>query len=372
MISTDDRIRASIAEQASEWFVANDAGPLDAQESAALVSWLKASPLHIEEFLRVSAIARDLGEACTDPEHSLEALVERARAEDDSIVPSFWSRVSALLRGSPSRRWQTAAVLATVALASLALLLLWSLRPSANISVPDDVTTLHYETRHGEQLTRVLADHSVLHLNTDSAVTVRYSKTNRIVILASGEADFEVAHESGRGFRVFARSAEVVDLGTRFDVRLEDSSTRVTVIEGRVAVRPSGPANQNSPATQFVQLAAGQQLNVTAGEWPAAPVAVDVKRATAWLHRQISFEREPLERVAAEFNRYIPKPIEITTPTLRNLQVSGVFETDDMEAFVAFLRSLDGVRVEETATRIVVSQEAASRGIHSQLTAEPR
>ena len=39
---------------------------------------------------------------------------------------------------------------------------------------------------------------------------------------------------------------------------------------------------------------------------------------------------------------------------------------------VAFLRSLDGVRVEETATRIVVSQEAASRGIHSQLTAEPR
>jgi transmembrane sensor len=121
-----------------------------------------------------------------------------------------------------------------------------------------------------------------------------------------------------------------------------------------------------------VQVAAGQQLSVTEGEWPAAPVAADVKRAAAWLHRQISFEREPLERVAAEFNRYVPKPIEITTPALRSLQVSGVFKTDDTEAFIAFLRSLDGVRVEVTATRIVVSQEAASRGIHLQLTAEPR
>jgi transmembrane sensor len=66
------------------------------------------------------------------------------------------------------------------------------------------------------------------------------------------------------------------------------------------------------------------------------------------------FEQEPLERVAAEFNRYAPKPIEIVTPVLRNLQISGVFATDNPEAFVAFLRSLKDVRIEETATRIRV------------------
>jgi transmembrane sensor len=91
--------------------------------------------------------------------------------------------------------------------------------------------------------------------------------------------------------------------------------------------------------------------------WPAAPIAVDVERATAWLHRQILFEHEPLERVAAEFNRYTPKPIEIVSPALQHLEISGVFATDDTEAFIAFLRSLEGVRVEVTTTRIRVSQD---------------
>jgi len=46
----------------------------------------------------------------------------------------------------------------------------------------DGITALHFETRHGEQLTRRLADNSVVHLNTDSAVTIRYGKTERLVI----------------------------------------------------------------------------------------------------------------------------------------------------------------------------------------------
>ena len=104
-----------------------------------------------------------------------------------------------------------------------------------------------------------------------------------------------------------------------------------------------------------MQLSADQQIRVAEGEWPATPVAVDAQRATAWLHRQIVFDREPLERVAAEYNRYTQKPIEITTPALRNLQISGVFATDDPEAFIAFLRSLKGVRVEVTPTQIRVS-----------------
>jgi transmembrane sensor len=110
-------------------------------------------------------------------------------------------------------------------------------------------------------------------------------------------------------------------------------------------------------STRFVQLVAGQQISVSEGAWPALPGAVDAQRSTAWLHRQITFDRQPLERVASEFNRYTSKPIEIATPELRNLEISGVFTTDDTEAFIAFLRSLQGVRVEVTATHIRVSRD---------------
>ena len=100
MISNEEQVRAAIAEQAGEWFVANDEGPLDAQDSAALAAWLKTSPVHIEEFLGVSAIARDLKEARTDPEYSLEAILARARAEDDAAVQPLWPRVIDAVRGT--------------------------------------------------------------------------------------------------------------------------------------------------------------------------------------------------------------------------------------------------------------------------------
>ena len=106
-----------------------------------------------------------------------------------------------------------------------------------------------------------------------------------------------------------------------------------------------------------MQLVANQQISVAQGQWPATPTAVDAQRATAWLHRQIVFEHEPLEQVAAEFNRYALKPIEITAPELRNLEVSGIFSTDDPEEILAFLRSLEGVRVDVTATQIRVSRK---------------
>jgi transmembrane sensor len=356
MNSNEEQIRAAIAEQASEWLVANDEGPLKACDSAALAAWLKTSPVHVEEFLGVSVLARDMRALGADPDFSVDSVVESARAEAASSVRPLWPRVVTPKRGISSRRWVPAiASLAAVVLVSLGLVSLWNAGFFAPASAPGEAP-VRYQTGHGEQLSLRLNDNSVLHLNTDSAVSIRYGKAERLVTLLSGEADFEVTHDPGRAFRVLAGSAEIVDIGTKFDVRLEDESTVVTVVtvvEGRVAV---GMHSGDDQTPRSVQLLANQQIRVTVADWPPTPATVDAQHATAWLHRQIVFDQEPLERVAAEFNRYSPKPIEIVTPTLRDLQISGVFATDDTEAFIAFLRSLKGVRVEVTATRIRVSR----------------
>ena len=371
MNSDDEKVRAAIAEQAGEWFVANDEAPLDARDAAALAAWLKTSPVHIEEFLGVSAVARDLKSAGNLAEYSLEAILARARPENDTTVQALGfsatartgARASNGQPSQPPRRRRNAIVgVAACSVLSLGLAVIWNvsrfMHPSAAVA-----TELHFETRHGEQLTRRLADDSVLHLDTDSAVTIRYSDTERFVTLTAGQADFEVAHDANRAFRVLAGSAEILDVGTQFDVRLEQGSTVVTVVDGRVAVAlspvqdkhvnsqtPPQP-NLNSP----LQLGPDQQLRVTRGDWPTTPIAVDAQRTTSWLRREIVFDHEPLEQVAAEYNRYAPKPIEITTPALKNLEITGAFATDDPDAFVAFLRSLKGVRVQVTPTQIRVS-----------------
>ena len=362
MSAREEQVRSLIEQDAADWFVASRAG-LTASERNDFGTWLKASPVHVEEYLALEVIGRDLREACEASQNSMDELLARARHEEDTPVRPFWPRLVEGLR-APSPRWQAAAVaMATLGVVSLGFLVLWNLRPIAHVSTPGAVTALHFETRHGEQQTHHLEDGSVLRLNTDSAVTIRYTKTERLVMLTAGEAEFEVAPITDRPFRVSAGPAEVVDLGTKFDVRLEDSSTLVTVVEGRVAVGQSpaaqtGGTNSNPEHPPvLVQLKAEEQLRVTPDNWPATPVPADAQRATAWLRRQIMFDNEPLECVASEFNRYTSKQIEITSPELRSMKISGVFATDNSAAFIAFLRSLEGVRVDVTATRIIVSQK---------------
>jgi transmembrane sensor len=363
MSANNQRVRGLIAQEAADWFVANRAG-LAVQERQTFAAWLKVSPVHVEEYLAVSVIARDLREACEDSQGSLEGLLARARIEDDTPAPPLSARVIAPVREISSRGWLTAAVaMAALAVLSFGLSSLWNVKRAASVSAPEGITALHFDTRHGEHQTYRLADNSILHLDTDSAVTIRFAKAERLVMLTAGQADFEVADEPKRPFRVFAGPAEAIALGTKFDVRLEKDSTVVTVVEGRVAVglsempeRLSTSSNYRQPL-RLVELGSDQQISVSKDDWPAIPIAVDARRITAWLHRQISFDHEPLERVAAEYNRYAPKPIDITTPELRKLEISGTFSTDDSQEFLAFLRSLDGVRVDVTATRIRVSKK---------------
>lgn len=358
MNSKEDRIRTLVAEEAADWFIANREG-LAGSELDQFTTWLKASPMNVEEYLSVASIARDLREACADP-RSLDALLERARAENDASAESRAVGVTAPGRTYLGHRWQFAAACVAALGLAVASGLLWREWPPSRVPVPSAVIAQHFETGHGQQLTHRLADDSVLHLNTDSAVTVRYGEKERQVVIERGEVGFEVAHHPDRPFRVFAGSAQIVDLGTKFNVYMQHETTLVTVIEGKVAVGLSPPPQtsaaeprSNHPAV-FVELSANQQVRVSEDAWPATPVMVDAQRTTAWLRRQIVFEHEPLERVAAEFNRYAPTPIEIVTPALRSLQVSGIFATDDPESFIAFLRSLEGVRVEVTPTRIRV------------------
>jgi transmembrane sensor len=352
MSTNEQRVRGLISAQAADWFVENRDG-LDAEQRREFTAWLKASPTHVEEYLALTALAQDLPAACAAADETPAQLVARAQREDDTTVHSLWPNSQATGRTEHPRRWPNFALAASLSVLSVGLLTLAYLRPSSHLSNSNAAAAQHLQTRHGEQQTYRLTDHSVIHLNTDTQVTVRIDDNERLVVLEAGEADFEVAHEARRPFRVSAGSAQVVDIGTRFEVRLEQAATLVTVTAGLVKVGLTSNPEQMTP---YLALVAGQQIRVADGDWPARPVAVNVERTTAWLHRQIKFDNETLARVTSEFNRYAPTPFEVTTPALQDLRISGVLATGDTEAFIAFLRSLKDVHVEVTATRIRVSQ----------------
>jgi transmembrane sensor len=352
MTPSDKQIRLAIAAQASEWFVENRGGPLDREARSRFMAWLKASPVHVGEYLAIVGLAHDLDTAAHTTEIPIEPLLARARAETDHVVtldPSILGRAQVTTRARMSRVWLRAA---TAALACLVLAALWVTRDGERFGLPRT-----YSTAHGEQSERVLPDGSVLHLNTDSQVTVHYSRRERVVDLDRGEALFQVTHAGERGFRVMAGHAQLLDVGTQFDVYRKSDAVRVTVVEGTVAVYTGSP--QLTPVA--LRLAAGYQVEIR-GE-VGLPRPVDALATVAWLKRQIAFENEPLGEVALEVNRYGHIPIEIDDDGLRALPITGVFDPYDTESFVAFLAVLNDVIVEKTATHIRVLRRASTRPI---------
>ena len=350
MTSTEEQIRSVVARQAADWFIANQDATPDYPERAAFMTWLKASPIHIEEYLGVALVARDLPAAADDPELSLESLLELARADAAGNVvpvPALYRREPAARRVPLPRRWSLAGA-AAAAVAILAVSVFWwtTAGQSGNL-----VQT--YRTAHGEQAQQRLPDGSVLHLNTETTVAVNYDRGERVVHIEGGQALFKVAHDNSRQFRVVAGGAEIVAAGTQFDVRLAGATAVVTVVEGRVDVY----------AGTRRRVEAGYQLRIDGGVMPAQSERIDVQAAVAWLQRKIVFERRPLGEVADEFNRYGTVQFTIDDAALRALAVSGVFGAYDTNSFAAFLETLDGVRVERTPTQIrVVSSKSMKPG----------
>ena len=354
MTPSEEQVRAAVAQQAGTWFIANQSGSLEQAERAAFVAWLKASPIHVEEYLGVALIAHDLPAAMDEPDLPLESLLEMARADDTngvvSLEPPMRVRDLPSKQVSKPRIWSFATSTAAVVLV-LAASAVWWLHDGDLLGLPKT-----YQTAHGEQIVAQLPDGSELHLNTDSAVTVRYTRSERVVEIARGQALFTVARDDHRRFRVAAGDAHVLAVGTQFDVYRKPDATIVTVVEGSVAVlagQPPQPGVTGFPP-DAVRVNAGYQVHVDTRGVSAQPTPVDVQQTVAWLQRQIAFEQRPLGEVAEEFNRYGSIPIEIDDAALRALPISGVFDAYDVDSFVAFLQTLDGVRVERTHARIRV------------------
>ena len=362
MTSSDEYLHAVIARQAGEWFAAIEDGPLDEGERVAFTAWLKASPLHVKEFLGVAVIARDLPAAANDPDVPMESLLEQARTDDaEGVVVLDQAQRS---RDAPSRRlgipraWAFAAAAASVVV--LVASLVWRAHDGELLGLPKT-----YRTAHGEQAAWHLPDGSLLHLNTDGVATVHYSRAERVVDVHRGQAYFQVARDSQRRFRVAAGEAQVLAVGTAFDVYRRQQSTLVTVVEGVVAVFVGAapqPAQPITSAQGGMRVEAGQQLGIDGAKMWDQPRPVDLAETQAWLHRKITFQGRPLGEVIDEFNRYSRVPVEIDDATLRALRVSGSFDADDLETFLGFLESLDGVALQRTATSVRVIRISPPEG----------
>jgi transmembrane sensor len=204
----------------------------------------------------------------------------------------------------------------------------------------------------GETRSVSLDDGSRVMLDTSSEVRVAFTAAAREVELINGQAHFEVAKDAHRPFRVHTRSAEVVAVGTKFDVAALPARTDVTLIEGHVNVYTISP--EPRMASQVEALEPGQQLGIAGDGRFLGKRTVKIESVTAWQRGAVVLDDVPLPEALAAINRYSTTQIIIPGPQLQSRRVSGMFRTGDVDTEVTALRAYFGLKESSRSSRAIV------------------
>jgi transmembrane sensor len=339
-----------VTRAAAEWLVALSDPDCTHDERQEFVTWLRRSNLHVEEFLRISQLTKELAVSESWPQDSVADLIDKARAADHhGVTRLVTANERAKVPAPPAPRRGRGTQMALAASLIIGLLI------AGAVIQMFDWGSKTYTTNVGEMRSFTLEDGSVVELNTRSKLRARFTAAERDVQLLEGEAIFKVAKNPRRPFRVFSGSAEIVAVGTEFNVDTHNSRTVVTVLEGRVRVTNSKNATSGQAPTaaasvvQPIEIASGEQAVVAEHHSPLRIAAADTARVTAWTVRRLIFEETTLAEVAAEFSRYNEKSIRILGDPLSSKRITGIFNATDQASFVEFLRTHANVTVREDA-----------------------
>jgi transmembrane sensor len=314
-------------DQASELFLRRLDSSWGSADQIALDARLARDPKFAQVFRETEKSWDAVGRHSTSPE--LLALREQAIARGRQASARRWSLPGA--RSAYLGKWAAAAAILIVCG------IIWQLSPYG-------YEPGYYKTGLGEQKVVELSDHSHIALDARTRLRVRFSADARIVQLLEGQAQFSVAKDPARPFKVEAGSKTIVAVGTVFDVEYVDSQVHVAMVEGRVAVLShdlSGSAvvpesKSNNPS---IELSAGEALNVRADGAATVLPKADIEAATAWRQGKVIFRDQTLAEAVHRLNRYSRQQVIVDDPALARMKVSGVFDSGDAQAFAEAMQA---------------------------------
>jgi len=298
---------------AARWAVRRDLGTLSSEEEAEFQAWVAADARHLGAYGRAEAVLFRL-------ERLNGASLDGASSEN--AHPSRWNRRLILAGGI------AASIAAAVGLA---------------LHLPETVRERSFSTAIGQIREVVLEDGSVMVLNTNTQIRVRFTQEVRAIDLLRGEAQFDVAKNKKRPFIVSAGDTLVRAVGTSFTVSmLPKRPVQVLVKEGVVELQRADAA-----AAIPVRASANIQAIAPVGA-PFVTLAVPEEklvRDLAWQQGHIALDNKSLQEAAEEFARYSEVRI-VVDPAVSDRTVTGLFASNDPIAFARAAAAVLRLRME--------------------------
>ncbi|RQT80292.1 FecR domain-containing protein [Burkholderia cepacia] len=285
-----------VARRAVEWWVDRQAGRTGEAFDAALARWRAEDPAHDAAWRHIETMQQRLG--------GLTAGLDPQAAH------------AALLSPRAGRRRAAVKTLAVLLFAGGAA---WMAEPARRAAIwPADL-----RTAVGERRSVTLADRTVVVLDTDTALDVRFDAAARRLRLLRGTIMVTSGHDDrvpARPLVVATAQGELRPLGTRFAVRQRDGATRIEVFAGAVRVQP------DDAAARARVIAAGEGADFTR-DAIGVQAPLDAY-ASAWTGGMLVASRMRLADLVAELDRYRRGSLRCDA-AVADLRVSGTYPLDD-------------------------------------------
>jgi len=316
-----------IAAQASQWAIRTDDPAFE--DWPALEAWLAADPRHAVAFDRVSIAVDEAAALLRDGERPATSGMSGRK----------------LLIRLPRR---TIPIAIGGALAASLAAALWMGLPLG--PKPAETAQL-VRTRAGEIRRVDLGGDGTVMLNGDSELRRDPGSPSRMT-LVRGQASFDIVHDPARAFTVQVDTVEIIDIGTRFDVKRSDAAIRVAVAEGMVRLQ-SGARD--------ITLSAGQESRVTRDGVVTAPAAALPQTIDGWRTGQLNYADAPLAEVAADITRRSGVRLTLA-PGLAGRRFAGSINvTDGGASLISRIEAILNVRARRVADGWILEPRAEGR-----------
>lgn len=350
-------------EQAAAWVARLAADDVSASDRADFQEWLSTSPGHQQAFNEAQQTWSDLDALAglvTASGHPLPAAL-RAEVERCGALATA---PAAPARSARGRR--LALLAASVVLGAFGAF--WATRLNRPEPAIVSATAPELKTKVGERKETMLADGSVIWLNTDTELLSALSPTQRSARLVRGEAYFEVARDPARPFVVSAGDRTITAVGTAFSVVNRGDEVRVTVVEGTVEVarRPeAAAAKRPKPQTSSPVPAEAVELPRRVTRAESADLAEDevkvtelapeaVEHAASWREGRLYFDAVTLKEMVERLSPYLAVHVVIADPSIESFVGGGVVFLDDAEAIFTAIERSWPVEVSRPAPDLIV------------------
>ena len=320
----DENPPMSIPEQAAEWLLRWHCGDLSIAERFEYLQWLKTSPVHIAETLRMCRLYSWLENT------KLKLYITNEDNFSNVVELPPREREATAARGARTvGLWRT-----RIAAGFAAIALTAALGFVAKIGWLDHTL----QTQGSEWRSVPLSDGSSITATPYTMLRHDIGDKQRIIRLAEGLAIFRVAKDASRPFLVEAGGIVVQATGTQFTVERRPDRVTVTMTEGSVVVRPTTGAAAKFDTVPLVQ---DQQLTISDSGAPAV-AQVDAEDVLKRAEGKLNFKPgDTITDAVEQFNHFNVIQINVD-PVTGARQMRGTFDAIDPLSFAASVQRVTG------------------------------